>query len=92
MNNVMNLITDFSNTLKHCSMTVVFVNQNYFDIILSMDKEVYYLSEGDYKFSFKTKEELLEKTETYIKVNQVENIEIVGKYSVFSPGTLVYNK
>ena len=92
MNNVMNLITDFSNTLKHCFMTVVFVDPKYFDIILSMDKEVYYLVEGDCKFSFKTKEELLEKTETYIKVNEVENIQIVGKYSVFSPSTLVYNK
>ena len=58
---------------------------------MSMKKDDYYLFEGDYKFFFKTKEELLQKAKTYIDVNEVENIEIVGNWARSIPGTLVYN-
>jgi len=91
MNDVMSIITDFSNTLKYCSITVVFVNPKYFDLLMSMNKDGYYLFEGDYKFFCKTKEELLQKVKTYLDINEVENIEIVGNWSRSIPGTLVYN-
>ena len=91
MNDVMNVVTDCCNILKYCSMTVVFVNPGYFDLLMSMKNDEYYLFEGDYKFFCKTKEQLLQKAKTYIDVNEVENIEIVGNWSRSIPGTLVYN-